>query len=255
MKFLKPSLVALAVVALAGCGQEAEKAPEKTVLETPEQKQSYAMGSSLGKYLQTNLDKQAEIGLPLDRDLVIKGFNDFMAGQGQMNDEEIQALLMDMQATMRAKGAEKQQAELAKNLEEGQKFLADNKANNANVQVTESGLQYEVLTEGEGDKPQATDTVRVHYKGMLLDGQEFDSSYSRNKPTVFPLNRVIKGWTEGVQLMSVGSKYKFVIPSDLAYGPSGNPPRIPGNSTLIFEIELLEIVPPAVNNPVQVGDK
>ncbi|MFT6209198.1 MAG: FKBP-type peptidyl-prolyl cis-trans isomerase FkpA, partial [Colwellia sp.] len=109
------------------------------------------------------------------------------------------------------------------------------------VQVTESGIQYLVVTEGEGDKPSATDTVTVHYKGTFLNGETFDSSYERNEPAVFPLNRVISGWTEGVQLMSVGSKYTFTIPSDLAYGKNGNPPRIPGNSVLQFEIELLDI--------------
>jgi FKBP-type peptidyl-prolyl cis-trans isomerase FkpA len=110
-----------------------------------------------------------------------------------------------------------------------------------------------VLTDAEGEKPVATDTVKVHYKGTFLNGEEFDSSYKRNEPAVFGLNRVIRGWTEGVQLMSVGSKFKFTIPSDLAYGPNGNPPRIPGNSVLEFEIELLEIVKP--DEPAQVGDK
>ncbi|HBY85112.1 MAG TPA: peptidylprolyl isomerase, partial [Colwellia sp.] len=125
-------------------------------------------------------------------------------------------------------------------LADGAKFLADN-AKKEGVQVTESGIQYVVLTPGEGDKPLATDTVKVHYKGTFLNGETFDSSYERNEPAVFPLNRVIKGWTEGVQLMPLGAKYKFTIPSDLAYGPNGNPPRIPGNSVLEFEIELLEI--------------
>ncbi len=111
-------------------------------------------------------------------------------------------------------------------LAEGEKFLADN-AKVEGVQVTESGIQYQVLTAAEGDKPAATDTVTVHYKGTFLNGETFDSSYDRGQPAVFPLNRVIPGWTEGVQLMSVGSKYKFTIPSDLAYGPNGNPPRIP----------------------------
>ena len=108
--------------------------------------------------------------------------------------------------------------------------------------VTESGIQYEVLTAGEGDKPLAVDTVKVHYTGTFLNGEPFDSSYNgKGEPVVFSLNRVIKGWTEAVQLMSVGAKYKFTIPADLAYGTNGKPPSIPGNSVLEFEIELLEI--------------
>ena len=137
-------------------------------------------------------------------------------------------------------------------LAEGQKFLEEN-AKKEGVMVTDSGIQYQILTPAEGEKPAATDTVKVHYKGTFLNGETFDSSYDRGQPAVFPLNRVIRGWTEGVQLMSVGAKYKFTIPSDLAYGPVGNPPRIPGNSVLEFEIELLEIQKP---EPVaEVGER
>jgi FKBP-type peptidyl-prolyl cis-trans isomerase len=111
----------------------------------------------------------------------------------------------------------------------------------ANVQTTASGLQYEVIAEGTGAKPKATDTVTVHYRGTFPDGKEFDSSYSRNEPTSFPLNGVIAGWTEGLQLMTVGSKYKFTIPPQLAYGTRGAGGVIPPNATLLFEVELLEI--------------
>jgi FKBP-type peptidyl-prolyl cis-trans isomerase len=127
------------------------------------------------------------------------------------------------------------------NLEKGEAFLKEN-ATKEGVKTTASGLQYKVLTEGTGKSPQATDTVEVHYKGTLISGKEFDSSYKRGKPATFPLNHVIPGWTEGVQLMKEGAKYQFTIPSKLAYGERGTPGGpIPPNSTLIFEVELIAI--------------
>ncbi len=130
------------------------------------------------------------------------------------------------------------QAQSAK--EKGEQYLAEN-AKKETVKTTASGLQYEVLTEGTGKSPSATDTVKVHYRGTLIDGTEFDSSYSRGEPAEFPLNRVIPGWTEGVQLMKEGAKYRFVIPSQLAYGSRGAGPVIGPDETLIFEVELLEV--------------
>ena len=127
------------------------------------------------------------------------------------------------------------------NLEKGEAFLKENSTKEG-VKTTASGLQYKVLKEGKGKSPQATDTVQVHYKGTLLDGTEFDSSYKRGEPATFPLNRVIPGWTEGVQLMKEGAKYQFTIPSKLAYGEGGTPGGpIPPNATLIFEVELVSI--------------
>lgn len=125
-------------------------------------------------------------------------------------------------------------------LEKGQQFLAEN-GKRPGVITTASGLQYEVLTPGTGKSPKATDRVLVHYKGTLLDGKEFDSSYKRNQPIAFPLNQVIPGWTEGVQLMKEGGKYRFFIPSNLAYGASGAPGAIGPNETLIFDVELLKV--------------
>lgn len=132
------------------------------------------------------------------------------------------------------------QASGAENKAKGEAFLAEN-AKKEGVKVTASGLQYEVLKQGDGKKPKATDTVKVHYQGTLIDGTEFDSSYKRGQPISFPLNGVIKGWTEGVALMPVGSKYKFYIPSDLAYGERGAGAKIGANATLIFTVELLAI--------------
>lgn len=252
MKLFKPTLVALSLVTLMGCQEEAKQQEPALVLETEVQKQAYSLGASIGMFTQSNLEKQTEMGLSLDQKLVIQGFTDSISGKAIIEKEEIQTLMMNLEKTMQEKQQAAAAASAEKSLAEGTAYLAEN-AKKEGVQVTDSGIQYLVITQGEGEKPAATDTVKVHYKGTFLNGEEFDSSYKRNQPAVFGLNRVIRGWTEGVQLMPVGSKYKFTIPSDLAYGPNGNPPRIPGNSVLEFEIELLEIVKP--QEPAQVGDK
>ena len=253
MKFFKPTLVAVALLAVAGCQEapikEEVKAP---VLEAEIQKQAYGLGASIGMYMQRNLDEHDKLGLTLDKELIVRGFVDSINDKSIIEKEEIQALLMNLDKTMKAKQQEMAAKESETAIAVGQKFLEDN-AKKEGVMVTESGIQYSVLTASDGDKPVATDTVKVHYKGTFLNGETFDSSYDRGEPAVFPLDRVIKGWTEGVQLMSVGSKYKFTIPSDLAYGPNGNPPRIPGNSVLQFEIELLEIQKPKA--APQVGEE
>ncbi|MEW6995310.1 FKBP-type peptidyl-prolyl cis-trans isomerase [Colwelliaceae bacterium MEBiC 14330] len=241
MKLFKPTLVALALVAVVGCNEKAVEAePKAPVLDTEVQKQAYGLGASIGMYMQRNLAEHDKLGLSLDKELIVRGFVDSIEGKAVIEKEEIQALLMNLDATMKEKQQAAALAASEASLAEGAKFLEEN-AKKEGVQVTESGIQYSVLTAGEGEKPTAADTVKVHYRGTFLNGEEFDSSYKRGEPAVFPLNRVIKGWTEGVQLMPVGSKYKFTIPSDLAYGPNGNPPSIPGNSVLQFEIELLEI--------------
>ena len=136
------------------------------------------------------------------------------------------------------------------NKESGEKFLAAN-AQRDGIKKTQSGLQYEVITPAKGDKPKATDVVKVHYRGTLIDGTEFDSSIARGEPATFPLDQVIPGWTEGVQLMNVGSKYRFYVPSALAYGTRGAGPKIGPNSALIFEVELLEIVKPQEQTPAK----
>ncbi len=239
MKLFKPTLVAVALLAVAGCSEGAKK-EKALVLETTIQKQAYGLGASIGSYMQRNLDEHDKLGLALDKEIIVRGFIDSINDKSVIEKEEIQALLTNLEQTMKAKQQQMAVEEAKASLDTGIKFLEEN-AKKEGVQVTDSGIQYTVITEGEGEKPAATDTVKVHYKGTFLNGDTFDSSYDRGEPAVFPLNRVIRGWTEGVQLMSVGSKYKFTIPSDLAYGPNGNPPRIPGNSVLQFEIELLEI--------------
>lgn len=253
MKFLKPTLVAMALVSAVGCQQEAKEEPAAApVLDTEVQKQAYGLGASIGMFTQRNLAEQEKLGLSLDQALILRGFKDSLEGNSAIEKEEIQALMMNLEQTMKAKQEAAAAEGAEKALAEGAAFLAEN-AKKEGVQSTESGIQYVVLTDAQGAKPLATDTVKVHYRGTLTDGTEFDSSYKRNQPAVFPLNRVIAGWTEGVQLMSVGSKFKFTIPSDLAYGPNGNPPVIPGNAVLEFEIELLEIVKEEA--PAEVGEK
>jgi FKBP-type peptidyl-prolyl cis-trans isomerase FkpA len=234
-------VVAIATtLTLAGCGQEAStQAPEKPVLDTEEQMQAYAFGAQMGQFVGERLTAQEDLKIVLDRDLIKQGFLDGIAGTASMEQEAIQSSLLTIEAAIR-QAQELKQSELSlKSIEEGKAFLAQN-ATKEGITVTESGLQYEVLEAGDGPKPVAEDTVKVHYKGTLLDGTEFDSSYGRGEPAVFPLNRVIAGWTEGVQLMPVGSKYKFYIPSELAYG-TRNTGSIPANSTLTFEVELLSI--------------
>jgi len=252
MKLFKPTMVAMALVAVVGCQQPAVQEEKALVLETEVQKQAYSLGASIGMYMQRNLEEQAKMGVALEQSIIVKGFTDSLEGESQIEKEEVQALLKKLDESMKAKQKELAEKSAADSLAEGQKFLEEN-AKKEGVKVTESGIQYLVITDAEGDKPAATDTVKVHYTGTFLNGETFDSSRDRGEPAVFPLNRVIRGWTEGVQLMSVGAKYKFTIPSELAYGPMGSPPRIPGNSVLEFEIELLEIQKPAA--PAEVGDK
>ena len=238
-KTIKLSLIAASVLALTACNQEAKKEQADVKLDTVAQQQAYGIGASVGNFLNKDLADKKEIGIELDQALLMRGFEDALAGNAKIDEEKIREVLTALDESVRTKQEEKAKVESEKSKAEGEKYLADN-ANKEGVMVTESGLQYEVMSEGEGAKPVATDVVKVHYKGTLLDGTEFDSSYSRNEPTTFPLNRVIPGWTEGLQLMPVGSKYKFTIPSDLAYGDR-DLGKIPANSTLIFEVELLEI--------------
>ena len=175
----------------------------------------------------------------LDKNEILAGIKDAEEGKEPRLDEAgRKASMAAMDEVVKAKAKAKAEAVKV----ESKKFLEEN-AKKEGVKVTESGLQYTVIKEGEGAKPKATDTVKVHYKGTLVDGKEFDSSYKRGEPISFPLNGVIKGWTEGLQLMPVGSTYRFFIPSDLGYGDRGAGADIPGGAALIFDVELIEINP------------
>ena len=211
-------------------------------LDTQQQKQSYAMGASVGQIIENKVANQKEVGIEYDQNLLVKGFIAALQGQSQLNRKEIQSINRTIEALVREKQVELKALVGDENKAKGLAFLTNN-AKRAGIIVTDSGLQYEVLKKGDGSKPKATDTVKVNYLGTLLDGTEFDSSYSRKKPAVFPLNRVVKGWQEGVQLMKTGAKYKFYVPSILAYGARSTG-KISSHSTLIFEVELLEIIKP-----------
>ena len=202
-------------------------------LETEAQKLGYVFGMEIGGQL-------AQGGAEIDVDTLTAAIQAAYKGEElQLTPEQATAIRDEYIAARRAEAEAAQQGVAAANAAEGDKFLLEN-AQKEGVEVTDSGLQYQVMTMGEGPKPAETDTVTVHYRGTLLDGTEFDSSYSRNQEATFGLNQVIPGWTEGLQLMPVGSKFKFFIPAGLAYGPNG-PPSIGPNATLIFEVELLGI--------------
>jgi FKBP-type peptidyl-prolyl cis-trans isomerase len=237
------SVLLLAVVSCnkAGSGDKAAGTDKPITLETEKQKASYAIGFNVGNSLKEVLPE-------LDFEILVQAMRDTQKeGKAQMTVPEMQKTFQSFNQKVRKKLDAKKKIQGEKNIEEGKKFLEEN-AKKEGVKSTESGLQYVVEKEGDGPMPKATDQVQVHYKGTLLDGTEFDSSYKRNEPAKFPLNRVIKGWTEGLQLMKVGSKFKFFIPSSLAYGERGSR-TIGPNAVLIFDIELLSIEPPAAMKP------
>lgn len=242
-KMLKVSAVAAALFAVTACNEKKVEAPvEKPAVElkTEDQKAAYAIGVSVATYINKSIEQQKDLGLTTDKSIIVKGFTDGIDDKSQMTEEQVKEVLMAFDKKINEVRTAKAEADAAKAKESGIAYLAEN-AKKEGVVTTDSGLQYEVMTAGEGDKPTAADNVTVHYKGTLTDGTPFDSSYDRGEPATFPLGGVIAGWTEGVQLMSPGAKYKFTIPADLAYGEraTGN---IPAHSTLVFEVELIEVV-------------
>ncbi|MCM0614260.1 FKBP-type peptidyl-prolyl cis-trans isomerase [Marinobacter sediminum] len=234
---MKKALLALAMTGIvAGCSTPPET-PEQPKLESTDQKVSYGMGLVLGERMGNDLPD-------LQMDQFLEGIQHGHAGDDEakrMSREEVQQALMTYQQQLQEEQSKQIEDLAQKNKDAGEAFLAENGARE-NVETTESGLQFEVLEEGNGEKPAATDTVEVHYTGELLSGEVFDSSRERGEPVTFGLNQVIPGWTEGLQLMSEGARYKLYIPSELAYGPGGNR-AIGPNETLVFDVELLSINP------------
>ncbi len=219
-------------------GQEsATKSATPLTLTTGKDKLSYAIGMNVGK----NLQRQS---IDVDPAILMQGLKDTMAGgKTLLTEQEAQSVLTEMQAEARKRQEEKMKVAGEANKKEGDAFLAANKTKEGVVTLP-SGLQYKIIKAGTGPKPTATDSVVCNYRGTLIDGKEFDSSYKRGEPATFPVNGVIKGWTEALQLMPVGSKWQLVVPAELAYGSRGAGPDIGPDSTLIFEVELMSIQPP-----------
>ena len=218
-------------------------ATKPLVLTTEKDKQSYAIGLNVGQSLHRD-------GIVVDPRIVARGLQDAMAGgKVLLTDDQIKTVMTDLKNQVRQEQEAKRQAALETNKKDGAAFLAAN-ATKPGVVTLPSGLQYKILVAGTGPKPTADDRVVCNYRGMLLDNTEFDSSYKRGQPVTFPVTGVIKGWTEALQLMPVGSKWQLFIPADLAYGERGQA-TIEPNATLVFEVELLSIVPkqPAATAP------
>lgn len=228
---MKYRLLAMMVIALFASPANAGENP---ALKSQKEKISYIIGMDIGR----NFKKQV---IDIDPDILARGIKDGLSGaKALLSDQEVRETLSAFQKEMMAKQAELAKKLGEKNKREGEAFLAENQKKEE-VKTLPSGLQYKVIKAGTGEKPKMTDAVTAHYRGTLIDGTEFDSSYSRGKPEKFPVNGVIAGWTEALQLMEAGAKWQLFVPPNLAYGERGAGRDIGPNATLIFEIELISI--------------
>lgn len=229
---MRMQLMTILVFGLLAC--QDDKGAQNIVLQDQKAKVSYSIGLNFGN----NLKQQS---IEVDTAILARGIQDALSGaHALMTEDEIRQCMTQFQQDMATKQREKAGMEADKNMREGEAFLSENK-NKEGVVTLASGLQYKVVTAGTGPTPKLTDTVTTHYRGTLIDGTEFDSSYKRNQPATFEVNGVIPGWTEALQLMHVGSKWQLFIPANLGYGPRGAGGKIGPNATLVFEIELLGI--------------
>lgn len=234
MKVVKILLCLFVFISLTTAQTKSKNQKSGKNLVTQEDSVSYAIGSNIGANLE-------DPSMKINFELLIEGIRGKVKGDSKLTDEQVKKVLEAFNEMMNKKKTDEMSAITEKNKKVGEEFLKDNKKKQGVITLP-SGLQYKVITEGKGDSPRDSSIVKVNYKGTLIDGREFDSSYKRGEPAQFPLNQVIKGWTIGVQLMKVGAKYQFFIPSDLGYGDNGAGEMIGPGSTLIFEVELLEIV-------------
>jgi FKBP-type peptidyl-prolyl cis-trans isomerase len=236
---MTPGLALLLALFVAACSQQNDQTPaeaETVELDTTDKRLSYGIAYGLGERLKAD-------GVPVDVDAFSLGLRHSFGGEERLlSQEEIGQEMQAYQAKRQEERASVAEQAARENAEAGEAFRSSN-ASAEGVVTTESGLQYKVMREGDGPRPAATDTVEVNYRGTLIDGTEFDSSYARGSSVSFALNQVIPGWTEGLQLMPVGSQYQFVIPPELAYGAGGAGQTIGPNATLIFDVELLQIAP------------
>lgn len=247
-KAFKLSAIVAMGVLLAACNQPSVEVKETAInLDDENSKAAYAIGMSAGKSMLQNLASLEGTDIKVDKDIIVQAFSDSVNDTSKLDDETLETVMNDFRGRVntvmqaRQKVEQQAQAKAAEgNIAIGATFLTENKAKEG-VTTLESGLQYKVLTAGSGKSPGPTDRVKVHYKGTLTDGTQFDSSYDRGEPATFGVNQVIKGWTEGLQLMKEGAKWQLVIPAELAYGATSRP-SIPGNSVLLFDVELLEVV-------------
>ena len=233
---MKLRLISAGII-LTGLATISAPAEDKSVLKDQKQKVSYSYGVNYGNYLKRQ-------SADLDLDVFVKGMKDALgSGTTLLDDKEIRDTITAYSKELRVKQEEKNKIIGEKNKKEGEVFLADN-AKKPGITTTPSGLQYKVLTDGSGPSPKSNEVVTVNYRGTLIDGTEFDSSYKRGQPYTTSVMGVVKGWTEALQMMKVGSKWQLFIPSELAYGPRAGGRDIGPNAVLIFEVELLGIKPP-----------
>lgn len=248
MKQLLYAMMAILLFTVGAASQQStskkpqsKKSGTSNTLKSKKEKMSYAIGYDLGMKISGDIKSK---NLDITNTAFVKGMTDAFSGKdASLSTEEIQTAMLEFQQQLQGQQDENQKklAEMAaKYKKEGEEFLAANSVKDS-VITTASGLQYKILREGTGKSPADTNTVTVHYRGKLISGVVFDESYARGEPTTFQLNQVIKGWTEGLQLMKEGAKFEFYIPNDLAYGESPKGPLIPPGSALIFEVELLEV--------------